>query len=332
MRRLLRLGAAFGLCVLFIGPHSPVAASAVSPAIPQAVVLPAFALAVESASAAPGFAMTVSPTRLVIGQADIGKQQTIRVANGGESAVDIAVQKRNFTAGPDGVASYVATAPYSASEWITTQPASFRLAAGTSQNVSVTVDVPSNPEPGDHQMALIFLAPSAQSGGNIKINQGIGMSVYITVPGPIIESVALSDLSAPGFATGGPIPITAIVHNVGTVHKDYRGDSPLVVDVPGGATVFPDFTVPRDSVRNISVDWNPPLIGIFNPTVTVTSADGATQSQSVQVIVFPIQKALILVGAILLIFFGFLFFRRRYRASVTKAAVAMNRPAGRGDD
>ena len=272
------------------------------------------------------FSLTLSPTRLVIAGADIKVTQKIQAINRGQLSVEVSVQKRNFTAGSDGSLLYQADAPYAAAEWVTIDPATFDLQPGATQVVTASVKVPENAEPGDHQVALIFMVPPDKTDANITINRGIGTPVYVTVPGEVVESVSLSDLSAPGFATGGPVPITATVHNAGNVHEDYRGNSPLVVDAPGSPAAFPDFTVPRDSVRDISTTWDPPFIGIFNPTVTLTESDGTTHSQSVQVIVFPVREALILLGALLVLFLGIWFVRRRYRSSVQKAAVAMNGP------
>ena len=80
-----------------------------------------------------------------------------------------------------------------------------------------------------------------------------------------------------------------------------------------------------------STTWDPPLFGIFNPTVEFTNADGSVQTASVRVIVFPVKLAAIVLGGLLILIFGFWVSRRRYRASVRKAAAAMNRSAGGGD-
>ena len=150
------------------------------------------------------------------------------------------------------------------------------------------------------------------------------------MPGPIDDSATLSDLSAPGFAIDGPVEVTATVTNTGTVHRDFRGDAPLTIDVSGAPAPFPDFTVPRDSVRDVSTTWDPPLLCICHPTVQFTNADGSVQSASVQVIVFPLKLLGIVIAAILIVLLVMWFSRNRYRASVTKAA-ALHRPVGRGD-
>ncbi len=180
---------------------------------------------------------------------------------------------------------------YSASGWITSTPNNFSLLPGASQAVILTIAMPEIVEPGDHQVAVVFMVPGDDStANNVKINRGIGVPMYITVPGEIDDSVTLKNMAAPSFATGGPVTITASVKNTGTVHRDYRGETPLLVDAPGEAAPFPDFTVGRGLTSDISTTWDPPFIGIFNPMVTLTNADGTTESQSVQVIIFPIQR------------------------------------------
>ena len=173
---------------------------------------------------------------------------------------------------------------------------------------------------------------ASDSSGNIKINRGIGVPILITAPGAVDDSVALSALSAPAFVTGGPVTIAASMRNTGKVHRDFRGNSPLAVDAPGTTTTFPDFTVTRGATRDVSTTWNPPVFGIFNPTVTFTNPDGSVQTASVRVIVFPVVPAIIFVGALLVLLLLVLLGRRGYRASVRKAAVALQTATVSGDE
>jgi hypothetical protein len=277
------------------------------------------------------FSLMISPTRLVVGRADIGTVQKVQVINRGQSPVSVTVQKRNFTGSRDGALVFQEHAQYSASDWVTVKPLSFTVAPGAMQVVSATITVPTAPEPGDHQVVLVFLVPSGKTSGNIKINRGIGTPVYVTVPGPIDDSASLSDLHAPGFATGGPVTLTATVRNTGTVHRDFRGATALKIHSAGAAAAFPDFTVIRGVTRDISTTWDPPLICICNPTVTFVNAAGSVQSSSVRVIVFPLPLLGLSVGALLVLWVVTYLARRRYQASVTKAAALLSRPVGTGD-
>lgn len=315
-----RRGSAIGLCLLPLGLLSPLTVVADTPAPKTEVSSSAFAAPSTPSSAVPSdFGLTVSPTPLVIGQNDATVQK-IQVMNTGRVAQAITVQKRNFTAGIDGALNFQENAPYSAAEWITVAPASVEIAPGVTQLVTATIAVPAQPEPGDHQVALVFLVAAGQGSGNIAVNRGIGIPAYITVPGPTDDSATISSLTAPGFAMSGPVALTATVHNTGTVHRDFRGDTPLRIDAADGLTQFPEFTVPRDSDRNVIGTWDPPLIGVFHPTATFTNADGGVQTASVRVVVFPVVPAMILVGALMMLGLLILIARRGYRTSVTRTA------------
>lgn len=269
------------------------------------------------------FAIAINPVRLVIGQGDIGSTQKIDVVNHGSVPMVVNVQKREFLQATDGTLAYQDTAtPYSAAGWITLEPENFTVPSGQAQSVMATITAPDVVEPGDHQLALAFVVPSGETTGNIKINRGIAVPVFITAPGAVDTSATLSGLSAPSFTVGGPVPITASVQNVGTVHRDFRAPASLVVDAAGSPLLFPDFTVTRGATRNVSTNWDPPLMCICHPSVTFVNADGSVQSATVRVIVFPLH----FVGLILVVvaagIFVLWFSRRRYRMSVELAAAA----------
>jgi hypothetical protein len=317
------LGAALVACALV----STWSVSIASGAEAQASAPPRSAaeLAAPSTTTAPSpFALTVSPTRLVVGPDDIAKTQQIKVSNSGQSALSVVAQKRNFVANVDGTLTYQDEAPYSASNWVTLDTDHFDLAPGAIQIVTATISVPPGPEPGDHQLGLVFLVPAGNTTDNIKINRGIGLPIYIAVPGPTDDSASLSDLDVPGFVTGGPVAVTAKVHDTGNVHRDFRAATPLRVDVAGSAAAFPDFTVVRGATRDIATTWDPPLFCICHPEVSFTNADGAVQSMTVRVIVFPVVLVAAVLGGLLLFVLVLWLSRRRYRSNVRTAAVALN--------
>jgi len=314
MRSLLRRIAAVGLSVLLLwGPVNPATAATDPPSSPP----PSGSSPTASTSYSlkpTDFSLMVSPTRLTVGPADIGTVQKILVVNRGQAPTAVTVQKRNFTAGADGSLVFQQDAPYAASDWVSVDPESFQIAPGDTQTVTATITEPAAPDAGDHQVAIVFLVPSGQTDGNIKINRGIGTPVYITVPGPTDDSVALGDLSASAFAINGPVTLTTTVRDTGTVHRDFRDPNPLTVDTAGDAAPFPDFTVIRGGTREVSTTWDPPLMCVCNPSVSIVNADGTVQSASVRVIVFPLKLLGILLGAVLVGWVIVLFSRRRSRA------------------
>ncbi len=275
------------------------------------------------------FALTISPTRLAITSADIGDVQTILVVNRGEAVLHVDVHAQSFTGGIDGSLSLQDDAAYSAVHWLTIEPSTFDLQPGASLNVTASVVVPENPELGDHQVALVFLVPAGVSASNIKINRGIAVPVYITVPGSIDDTVTVGALQAPAFSSGGPIVVSARVENVGTVHRDFRGETALAI---GGTTAsFADFTVARGSDREVSASWTPPLICICQLSVSITNADGISRSDTVQVIVFPVGLAAGILAALVLAVVVLLVIRRQHRKSVARITAGRHASGGDGD-
>lgn len=277
------------------------------------------------------FSLTVSPTRLVIGPDDAGQQHTIQVVNRGESPLHVDVQIQSFVGGIGGSLTFQDDAPYSAANWVAIEPASFDLQPGTSQDVTASILVPPNPDLGDHQVALVFLVPAGETAANIKINRGVATPVYITVPGATDDSVEVSDLAAPGFSAGGPVEVTASVQNVGTVHRDFRGDTALPI-TGGDGGAFPDFTVARGGDRDISAQWQPPLFCICDLTVSIANAAGTSTTKTVRVVVFPVIPVVSVVGGLAVVALLLVFARGQYRKGVRQAAAELRASAGSGDD
>ncbi len=341
----------FSFCLL-LGPLAPMAA-AIGSTDGQGVVTVTPTPVIGSSTAPPGsrtgsattsprystsyplvpdqFSLTISPTRLIIGSAEIGNVQKLVIVNRGQAPASVTVSKRNFTVALDGSLTYEANAPFAASGWITLSPTTFTVPSGAAQTVNATVKAPAGAEPGDHQVAVVFLVAAGETSGNIKINRGIASPVYITAPGPITDTTTLSGLHAPGFATGGPVTITATLHNTGTVHRDFRGSAPLKILAVGASSSFPDFTVPRDSVRNVSTTWNPPFMCICHPSVQIANTGAAVQISTIRVIIFPWPTFAIAIAALFLLILLIKLSRRHYRRSIVKAATAMNRPVSGGD-
>jgi hypothetical protein len=315
--------------ILCVGGSSAFGASTPTPT-PTPIPSPAPSQSTTYDTLPTQFSLTISPTRLAIGPSDAGADHAVTVVNRGQSVLHVDVEKQSFVGALDGSLSFQADAPYSATDWVGVSPTSFDVQPGASQNVSVTVSVPANADLGDHQVALVFLVPAGTDGSNIKINRGIATPVYITVPGAIDDTVQVSNLAAPAFSGGGAITVTADVQNSGTVHRDFRGDTALPI-IGAGSTTFADFTVARDSTRAITATWNPPLMCICNVNVVITNAGGVSTSQTVQVVVFPVVPAAVLVGGILLVIALLVFARHQYRKGVRLAAAELNASGSSGD-
>jgi hypothetical protein len=313
------------LCALALaGVAQPLPASAVPTTLPTpsstgpasaGPVSPTPSTSTSHRTSGETYSVTVSPARLVVGEGELGRTQLLTLVNRGQAPVSLTVEKRNFVAMPDGGLNYRPDAPWGAADWVTVSPTSLNLRPGESQQVRATIDVPREPEVGDHQVALIFLAPSGGS-GNVKVNRGIGAPLYVTVPGPTDDSVRLNSLTGPRWSLRGQPRLTASLTSTGTVHRDFRGPGAVSAGTPDHLSRFPDFTVVRGADRIVSTSWDAPLVCVCHPSLTITNAGQAPQTVSTRVVVAPWW---LLAGlALLLAGVATVLLRRRSRADRTR--------------
>jgi len=249
-----------------------------------------------TAEPTPDFSLLVTPTRVIVPVGDRLHESTVEVRNQGRHPTEVVVMKKDVEVDPSGTLRLVDHAPYSAMEWVTVTPHQFLLQPGQRKQVTVKVDLPADPEPGDHHVGLVFVSPSGESDGNIRINRGIGIPVYVEVPGIVDRSVQLLGFTAPRFAVRGPVTFSAALRHTGTAHRDFRGDRRLAVEVAGRQLDVPDFTVMRGATRELTVQWDdPPWFCLCKATLTVPDLNGRMQRQSVEVVIVPLH----LIGAAL---------------------------------
>ncbi|WP_214109612.1 hypothetical protein [Acrocarpospora catenulata] len=269
----------------------------------------------------PDFSLEVSPTRLTIPAGKASTAQEFQLINKGRAAFDVTVEKADFTTGEDGSLRFQPQAPFAAAAWARVEPSSLRVEPGTTRKVTLRVDVPPAPEPGDHQFAVIFKVPAGDNGSNIRINRGVAAPVFVAVPGAVDTSAEIAGLTAPEYVLGGPVPITARIRSLGTVHRDFRGAGRLQAQVGGESVAFPDFTVVRGATREVTTLWDPPLVCFCDVTVAVDTPGPGVRSATVPIIVFPLHLAMILVVVLLTLLLAGWLVRRRRRAKATAAAL-----------
>lgn len=290
--RVLRRGALLAACALLSVPAAAAGQPSEPPTSTSYPTRPA------------EFSLAVSPTRLEVDRPGTATTREMLVVNRGEAPLDIVAEKRDFTGGRDGSLVFRDSVPYSASSWVGLSPTRFHLEPGIGRTVTVRIVVPPDPEPGDHQVALVFLVPAtAANDANVRINRAVATPVYVTVPGPVDDSANVTGLEAPGFVMSGPVELTAQVRSTGTVHRDFRGTGRLTADAAGSPVSFPDFTVARGATRDVATTWEPPWLCVCHPTISLTAADGTVHTASVAVVVFPVHWLIVLVAVVLLVFF-----------------------------
>jgi hypothetical protein len=279
--------------------------------LPVTAVLTPVGPAGAQPSGQPDFSLTVSPSRMIVPADEIARARQFTVTNQGRLPVDVVVGTASFTVGRTGELVFEAGAPHSAAGWVAARPDRFHLAAGAAERVDLRIVVPTTAEPGEHQVAVIFSVPAAAGTGRIGVSRSVGAPVYVTVPGPVVDSVKVTGLRAPGLSLGGPVSLTATVSNAGTVHRDFVGGDRLAARVAGGTAPFPDFTLLRGSSRQVSARWtDPPLFCVCRVTVSATNPGGPSPNATTTIVVLPLRLiGSVLAAVLVLLLLGWLLLR-----------------------
>lgn len=288
-----------------------------------AAAVPSGALAAGPPPARPPFSLTLSPARLVVPPGASVIDRSLTVANTGSQSQHVTVTKAAFAQAPDGAISFSDRAPYSAASWVSTTPTAMDLAPGERQPVRLHIVIPSDPEPGEHQVGVIFLVRAAEKGRNVALHRGVAAEALIRVPGAVDRHIGFGRLRVPRVVDGGPVRVSLPIDNRGNVHRDYIGPDHLVLDTGGTKVAFPNFTVLRDSTRLMSAQWAPPLACVCHPRVVTDDGRGHRLVVTATVVVFPFRLVLglaaLLVGLALL---SRALRRRSRRAADARVAVA----------
>jgi len=273
-----------------------------------------------------GLSMLVSPVRLTVAGEQLTRTHRVQIQNRGSVPLDVQAKVESLAQQSNGSSVPRADVPDSVTSWLTVIPDHFLVQPGHRQWVKVQIRIPQQPEPGDHDLALIFVVPPRPGHGNIHVAQGIGVPVLITVPGKVVDDVSVTSLHAPGFSAGGAVPLTATVREAGDVHHSFRPPGPQLAARSGSATVlFPPFTVLRESTVTMHTQWaHPPALCICHISVTI-AAGGHVSEATATVVIFPVVPVASVLGAAALLLAGFLLIRRQHRRRVAEAF-----QAGRG--
>lgn len=238
------------------------------------------------------YSLTVSPTRLIVPASRSQATHVFDVSNTGTKSLRVETTFSDIAQGRSGTLSFAPGGPFSATNWVKATPENFQLIPGQHQKVRVSVTVPPHPEPGEHQVGMVFRVPPKKGSGNLAVSGAIGSEILIGVPGKVVREVALSNLDAPTFSNGGTTPLTLTIRNLGNVHREYLAPHRLVARVNGERVAFPDFSVLRDSVRTVTTDWtDPPLLCLCTVTVSTDDGQGHTVRARARIIVFPFALA-----------------------------------------
>lgn len=113
---------------------------------------------------------------------------------------------------------------YSLKNWVTLPFNEVRVAAGDTREVTVTINVPQDAEPGGHYAALFVEtdAPSdAPSGSSVGAVGRIASLMLVGVPGDVLEDLNVVEFSTDQkifYADAPTVEVTTRLENKGSVH------------------------------------------------------------------------------------------------------------------
>lgn len=227
--------------------------------------------------------LTVSPA-IIEDFLDAGQQgvATVTVINLSEQPLPIQAITAPFVVGDD---EHIIDGEgrYDASDWLRIEPASVLLAAGESEEVTITYDVPADAGPGGHYATVYFeplVAAQAGASQGPLITARVGVLVLLSVRGEGREELALASLSKEVSAQTGEVRFITQVENTGNVHA-LPGLQVLIEHWWGGEAArlaaVPALVMPGTS-RQLKTVWSsPPAFGMYKVTALLNN-DGSDQN------------------------------------------------------
>lgn len=254
-----------------------------------------------------GLAVT-PPTFEVSGnQGDIIKN-TVKLENMHPYPVEIAVDRRNFTAiGEDGAVGLTEEeTSFSLASWIEVSPSSITLPAKSTQIFNFTIKVPLHAEPGGHFGSLIFrtIPTEKLEGSGASLAQEIGSLILLRIAGETVElSTIESFIAQQNIYEKGPVSFEARLKNLGNVHT--KVNSTITITNLLGTQVASIPVQPKNilpgATRKLDATWDTTWgFGRYTATLTAVMSDSSTRSATTTFTIIP-YRLLIVIFLILLI-------------------------------
>ncbi len=287
------------------------------------LVLSTIVSAQSPAPSSPSTGLAVTPPTFEInGNPGDTIKNTVKLENMHPYAVEIAVDRRNFTAvGEEGAVGLTEEdTSFSLASWIEVTPTSVTIPPKTAQYFTFNIKVPLNAEPGGHFGSLIFrtIPTEKLDGSGASLAQEIGSLVLLRIAGETVEQANIESFKTiKSIFEQGPVNFEIRLKNQGNVHTKPSGTI-VITNMLGSQvasiTVEPKNVLPG-ATRKLDAVWDTKWrLGRYSATYTAVLSDQTTRSATTVFTIIPYR--LIIVILVVLILIGLILKRYQKRLSL----------------
>ncbi len=295
--------------------------------------------------------LKVSPLRSDITLPPGGSAKVpVNVTNLTGNTIALSPIENDFVAGPgeSGTPSIILDqntfAPtHSLKKFMSPLPATVDVPANSTAEVDLIINVPKTAQPGGYFGAVRFVPASSNGSKNVNLSASVASLVLLTVPGPTVEHLNLTNFdvqqagtSGTNFRTPSNISLLLRFQNTGNIQEAPFGQ---IYVLKGKKNVYtynfnqssPKQVVLPDSSRR----WNIPLggfgkFGKYTVGASLTYGVNKTQTYDVTKTVWIVPTAYIFGGIgiiifIILLIVGIWFFLRSYKRRILKSSSRRHR-------
>lgn len=194
------------------------------------------------------------------------------------------------------------------------------LKPGATVQIDFKINVPTDAEPGGHYAALFAKQVKALEGDETEVGvlSRVGALILVSVPGDVTKTATITEFNPPKIVWWGPIDLSMIVENTGTVHYDSQGT--VSIDPLLGKTGEIDMgthTILPKNTRLYEGTWQNKIpFGYYKLTAIATDGDGNEISSEKGVFAIPLVIVLPLLTLLLVIWFIVKVLKKKY--NITK--------------
>ncbi len=273
----------------------------------------------QAQSSTPSTGLAVSPpTFEVNGNPGDTIKNTVKLDNMNTYPVQIAVDRRNFTAiGEEGAVGLTEEeTSFSLASWIEVTPPTITLPPKSSQYFSFSIKVPLNAEPGGHFGSLIFrtIPTEKLEGSGASLAQEIGSLVLLRIAGETVESIQIEDFTtSKSLYEFGPVSFVARLKNLGNVHS--KPAATITITNALGQqvaylTLDPKNVLPG-ATRKLEGTWDTKWrLGRYSATFNASFGDHDQRSMVTTFTIIPYRLVLVVVVVLIVLM---LFFKKHQK-------------------